>query len=102
VPDPVIEALWPRAAGGAGEPQAALDPALAGIATRLAAVLPGFPAPFTLPATASDEWAVDGPHSASGAPLLAGDPHLGFGLPGIWYLARIDTPAPPPQACPFW
>jgi len=92
VPDPVIEALWPRAAGGAGEPQAALDPALAGIATRLAAVLPGFPAPFTLPATASDEWAVDGPHSASGAPLLAGDPHLGFGLPGIWYLARIDTP----------
>ena len=24
--------------------------------------------------------------------MLAGDPHLGFGLPGIWYLARIDTP----------
>ena len=92
VPDPVIEALWPRTAGGAGEPQAALDPALAGEAARLAAVLPDFPSPFTLPATASDEWAVDGRHSTSGAPMLAGDPHLGFGLPGIWYLARIDTP----------
>ncbi len=96
VPDQVIEALWPIAAGGAGQPQAALDPALdpalAGIATRLAAVLPGFPAPFTLPQTASNEWAVDGAHSASFAPMLAGDPHLGFGLPGIWFLARIDTP----------
>jgi penicillin amidase len=97
VPDAVIEALWPREAGGAGQPQAGLapglDPALAGVAGELAALLPVFPDPFTLPATASNEWAVDGRHSASGAPLLAGDPHLGFGLPGIWYLARIDTPA---------
>ena len=42
--------------------------------------------------TASNEWAVDGRHTATGAPLLAGDPHLGFGFPGIWYLARIDMP----------
>ncbi|HET8997594.1 MAG TPA: penicillin acylase family protein, partial [Acetobacteraceae bacterium] len=33
-----------------------------------------------------------GEHSKTGAPLLAGDPHLQFGFPGIWYLARIDTP----------
>ena len=100
VPDTVIEALWPRDAGGAGQPQAALapalapapDPASAGVAARLAAVLPSFPDRFTLPATASNEWAVDGRHSESGAPMLAGDPHLAFGLPGIWYLARIDTP----------
>ena len=26
------------------------------------------------------------------APLLAGDPHLAFSMPGIWYLARIETP----------
>ncbi|MBN8892728.1 MAG: penicillin acylase family protein, partial [Rhodospirillales bacterium] len=51
-----------------------------------------FPGPFTLPATASNAWAVDAAHSATGAPLLAGDPHLGFSLPGIWYVARIDTP----------
>ena len=91
---PVIEALWPRGAGGAGQPQAALlAPALRRRRPRgWPAVLPAFPAPFTLPATASNEWAVDGRHTATGAPLLAGDPHLGFGLPGIWYLARIDTP----------
>ncbi len=92
VPDAVIEALWPPGAGGAGHPQARLDPALADAATRLAAVLPAFPDRFTLPPTASNEWAVDGRQTASGAPMLAGDPHLGFGLPGLWYLARIDTP----------
>ncbi len=54
--------------------------------------MPAFPQPFTLPDTASNEWAVDGRHSATGAPLLAGDPHLALNFPGIWYLARIDTP----------
>ena len=55
-------------------------------------MLPRFPGPFTQPGEASNAWAVDGAHSATGAPLLAGDPHLAFGFPGIWYLARIDTP----------
>ena len=55
-------------------------------------MLPRFPDPFTLPHSASNEWAVDGRHTATGAPLLAGDPHLAFGFPGIWYLARIETP----------
>jgi penicillin amidase len=45
-----------------------------------------------LPDNASNEWAVDGAHSVTGAPLLAGDPHLGYSTPGIWYLARIQTP----------
>ncbi len=45
-----------------------------------------------MPDTASNEWAVDGSHSATGAPLLAGDPHLALGFPSIWYLARIQTP----------
>lgn len=56
------------------------------------AALPRFPDPFTHPDSASNAWAVDAQHSATGAPLLAGDPHLGFSLPGVWYLARIDTP----------
>ena len=55
-------------------------------------MLPRFPGPYTLPSSASNEWAVDGRHTATGAPLLAGDPHLAFGFPAIWYLARIDTP----------
>ncbi len=66
--------------------------ALGSLAGRLAAALPRFPAPYTQPDEASDEWAVDGRHSNTGAPLLAGDPHLAFGFPALWYLVRIDVP----------
>ena len=65
---------------------------LAAVATRVVAAVPDFPEPFTWPNSASNEWAVDGRGTATGRPLLAGDPHLGFSLPAIWYLARIDTP----------
>jgi penicillin amidase len=44
------------------------------------------------PAQASNEWVVAGQQSASGKPVLANDPHLGLGAPGVWYLARIVTP----------
>jgi penicillin G amidase len=93
VPQQLIDELWPDNGGG-GHPEAALTPdaPLREAAASLMQVLPQFPSPFTLPDTASNEWAVDGSHSATGAPLLAGDPHLAFGFPGIWYLARIDTP----------
>ncbi|MFC0222181.1 penicillin acylase family protein [Nocardioides zeicaulis] len=32
----------------------------------------------------SNSWVVDGEHSATGAPILANDPHLGTSQPGIW------------------
>jgi penicillin amidase len=32
----------------------------------------------------SNSWVVDGAHSTTGEPLLANDPHLGVGIPGIW------------------
>ncbi|GAB2873822.1 penicillin acylase family protein [Nocardioides pacificus] len=32
----------------------------------------------------SNSWVVDGAHSATGEPLLANDPHLGVGMPGVW------------------
>ncbi len=86
-----IQELWPAPHAQPGA-DAALDHRYAAAAAGVLGALPRFPARFTLPATASNEWAVDGSHSATGAPLLAGDPHLGFSLPGIWYLARIDTP----------
>ena len=86
-PPDILRQLSP-AAGGAGHPEASL----ATTAAALLAALPTFPDRFTLPASASDEWAVDARHSATGAPLLAGDPHLAFGAPGFWYLARIETP----------
>ena len=44
------------------------------------------------PRYASNNWVVDGRHSASGKPLLANDPHLDFGAPGPWYLALLKTP----------
>ena len=74
-------------------PQAMLaDPALFRLAADLDRSLPRYPAAYTLPGEASDEWAVDGAHSVTGAPLLAGDPHLALGFPGLWYLARIARP----------
>ena len=48
--------------------------------------------PVVGPVYASNNWVVDGRHSASGKPLLANDPHLEFGAPGFWYLARLRTP----------
>jgi penicillin amidase len=91
-PDKIFQ-LWPPD-HDPGRPEALAGPALqfAAAAGGVLAALPDFPQPFTLPPTASNEWAVDGTHSATGAPLLAGDPHLAFAFPGLWYLARIDTP----------
>jgi penicillin amidase len=48
--------------------------------------------PAVGPIYASNSWVVDGGHSASGKPLLANDPHLEFGAPSFWYLARLRTP----------
>ncbi|MBV9861074.1 MAG: penicillin acylase family protein [Alphaproteobacteria bacterium] len=55
---------------------------------RLYAALPSGVGPIY----ASNNWVVDGKHSSSGKPLLANDPHLAFGAPGFWYLARLKTP----------
>lgn len=46
----------------------------------------------THPGKGSNNWAVAGPRSASGAPLLAGDMHLSLSLPSIWYEAHLVTP----------
>ena len=36
-------------------------------------------------ALGSNDWVIDGTKSATGAPLLANDPHLGINMPSIWY-----------------
>jgi penicillin amidase len=48
--------------------------------------------PIVGPNYASNNWVVDGRHSANGKPLVANDPHLEFGAPGFWYLAGLKTP----------
>ena len=94
LPRELIEALWP-AQHEAGQPphgwtrRSATPPRAA---SRQAPSCPLSRHRYTQPDHASNEWAVDGTHTATGAPLLAGDPHLGFGFPGLWYLARIDMP----------
>lgn len=42
--------------------------------------------------TASNSWVIAASRSASGKPLLANDPHLGFRAPNLWYLARMTAP----------
>jgi len=40
----------------------------------------------------SNNWAVDGTLTASGAPLLAGDPHLAITVPSFWHVQHIEGP----------
>ena len=44
-------------------------------------------------ANGSNNWAVSGSKTASGAPILCNDPHLGLRLPSIWYEMQLSTPA---------
>lgn len=40
----------------------------------------------------SNNWAVAGSRSATGAPILAGDMHLALTLPAVWYEVHLQTP----------
>lgn len=40
-------------------------------------------------ASGSNNWAVSGARSATGKPLIAGDPHLPPSMPGIWYQVSL-------------
>lgn len=40
----------------------------------------------------SNAWAVAGSRTASGKPLLAGDPHIRFAVPAVWYEAQLSYP----------
>jgi penicillin amidase len=41
---------------------------------------------------ASNNWVVNGKHTASGKPLLANDPHLAASAPSIWYMVHLSAP----------
>ncbi|MDP2747184.1 penicillin acylase family protein [Pseudomonas sp.] len=40
----------------------------------------------------SNAWAVSSSRTASGKPLLAGDPHIRFAVPSVWYEANLSYP----------
>lgn len=92
MPRSLILSLWPEEQGVAPPDAPIGQTGSADALDRLATALPAFPSPFAQPAQASNAWAVDGRHTQTGAPMLAGDPHLALGFPSIWYLVRIDTP----------
>ena len=54
--------------------------------------LAGQLAPFSSEEGGSNNWAVDGTLSASGKPLLAGDPHAVVQTAPVWYLNHLRTP----------
>jgi penicillin amidase len=41
----------------------------------------------------SNNWAVSGKKTKSGAPILCNDPHLSLTLPSLWYEMQISTPS---------
>lgn len=41
----------------------------------------------------SNNWAVHGSQTKSGAPILSNDPHLPLNLPSIWFEVHLHTPA---------
>jgi penicillin G amidase len=83
---PVLYPAYPKKAPTAwGEVAALLKGMPLG---RIYAALPRFVGPIF----DSNNWVVDGRHTASGKPMLANDPHLGLEAPGVWYLAHIKTP----------
>ena len=40
----------------------------------------------------SNAWSIAGSRTASGKPLLAGDPHISFSTPAFWYEAHLSAP----------
>ncbi|MFY0255367.1 penicillin acylase family protein [Chitinophaga sp. 30R24] len=44
------------------------------------------------PDNGSNNWAVAGSKTRSGAPILCSDPHLGLSLPSLWYEIQLHTP----------
>ncbi|BCX17534.1 MAG: penicillin amidase [Geminicoccaceae bacterium] len=66
---------------------AAADPLDGGLLAGLEALRPPFPAGL-----GSNVFVLAGERTASGAPLLASDPHLPLRAPGTWYLAALRAP----------
>jgi penicillin amidase len=71
-------------------PQGVTDsPALA----RLALLATDLQAATGLPQfEGSNAWAIAGSRTASGKPLLAGDPHIAFSVPAVWWEAHLQSP----------
>ncbi|MCH8809499.1 MAG: penicillin acylase family protein, partial [Proteobacteria bacterium] len=81
--------LWPDTPAGALVTTGKLSAPLEG--TRSEALTLG-PPWEPAPKGASNSWVLAGSQTQGGRPILANDPHLALTAPGLWYLARIETP----------
>jgi len=59
---------------------------------KLAGALQHFKEEKSDPDNGSNNWAVAGSKTRSGAPILCNDPHLGLSLPSLWYEIQLHTP----------
>jgi penicillin G amidase len=103
VPAPVLPAAGGDRSDVADTRSIALDPAVqdALAATWLAlASSPSLLGDGAASGVGSNSWVIAGSRSASGAPLLANDPHLAPAMPSIWYQVRLRC-APVTDACPY-
>jgi penicillin G amidase len=66
------------------------DPAHCNAAAAQAALLEMFL--DRRPPVGSNEWAAGAAHTSTGRALLANDPHLRLGIPGVWYLVDLSAP----------
>jgi penicillin G amidase len=44
------------------------------------------------PPAGSNNWVVSGERSATGMPLMAGDPHISTSIPNVWYSVELSAP----------
>jgi len=88
LPKERIDELWPDDPPGS---PLTLPPPEQNAALQAERLLAAIPEPFR-PVDASNAWVLDGTRTATGKPILANDPHLGFAAPNLWYLVRIVTP----------
>jgi penicillin G amidase len=84
-----LDSLMPL---GDGAQTASLSPELPPAAPSQASLLASLGPVLAPSPDASNSFAVSGSRTATGAPILANDPHLGLESPIVWYLVRIETP----------
>jgi penicillin amidase len=60
------------------------------VALRLQAAAEAMPTPDPELRAASNNWVIAGSRTSTGRPILANDPHLDLGMPGIWFPVRLE------------
>jgi penicillin amidase len=88
LPATLLDELWPQPPenGPATIPDAVMK------AAALFETLPSARGSGIAADSGSNGWILHGSRTATGKPILANDPHLRFGAPILWYLARLKAP----------